>query len=109
MLRVLSCLTAGLISVSLVWSPATLFAQQGGQGGPWQTYGTENGEWPVYHGNLAPHHYSKATGAEVGAVYMPTRQTGSPMTYRVDGVQYLVVAISGRGYAGELLAFRLPE
>jgi hypothetical protein len=31
------------------------------------------------------------------------------MTYRVDGVQYLVVAISGRGYAGELLAFRLPE
>ena len=53
--------------------------------------------------------YDKDNGEEVGAVYMPTRQTGSPMTYRVDGVQYLVVAISGRGYAGELLAFRLPE
>ena len=53
--------------------------------------------------------YDKDNGEEVGAVYMPSRQSGSPMTYRVDGVQYLVVAISGRGYAGELLAFRLPE
>jgi hypothetical protein len=30
------------------------------------------------------------------------------MTYMVEGQQYLVVAISGRGYSGELLAFRLP-
>ena len=28
------------------------------------------------------------------------------MTYMVDGTQYLVVAISGGNYSGELLAFK---
>jgi quinoprotein glucose dehydrogenase len=53
--------------------------------------------------------YDKATGKEVGAVYMPAPQTGSPMTYLLNGRQYLVVAISGAGYSGELIAFRLPS
>jgi quinoprotein glucose dehydrogenase len=53
--------------------------------------------------------YDKATGREVGAVYMPAPQSGSPMTYRWNGEQYLVVAISGAQYAGELLAFKLPR
>jgi quinoprotein glucose dehydrogenase len=53
--------------------------------------------------------YDKATGREVGAVYMPAPQSGSPMTYMLNGEQYLVVAISGAQYAGELLAFRLPR
>jgi quinoprotein glucose dehydrogenase len=53
--------------------------------------------------------YDKATGREVGAVYMPAPQSGSPMTYMLDGEQYLVVAISGAQYSGELLAFRLPR
>ena len=52
--------------------------------------------------------YDKNTGAEVGAVYMPAPQSGSPMTYMLNGKQYIVVAISGAGYPGELLAFRLP-
>jgi quinoprotein glucose dehydrogenase len=52
--------------------------------------------------------YDKATGAEAGAVYMPAPQSGSPMTYMLNGRQYLVVAISGGNYSGELLAFRLP-
>ena len=49
--------------------------------------------------------YDKATGQEVGAVAMPAPQTGSPMTYTVDSRQFLVVAVSGSGYSGELLAF----
>jgi quinoprotein glucose dehydrogenase len=53
--------------------------------------------------------FDKATGREVGAVYMPAAQSGSPMTYLVNGKQYIVVAISGPGYGGELLAFRLPS
>lgn len=53
--------------------------------------------------------YDKATGQEVGAVYMPAPQTGSPMTYMLDGRQYLVVSVSGGNYSGELLAFRLPQ
>ena len=53
--------------------------------------------------------YEKATGREVGAVYMPAPQTGSPMTYMLGGKQYITVAISGAGYTGELLTFRLPN
>jgi hypothetical protein len=52
--------------------------------------------------------FDKATGNEVGAVYMTAPQSGTPMTYMVDGKQYLVVAISGGNYSGELVAFKLP-
>ncbi len=53
--------------------------------------------------------YDKATGQEVGAVYMPAPQTGSPMTYMLNGRQHLVVSISGGTYSGELVAFKLPQ
>ena len=53
--------------------------------------------------------YDKATGAEVGAVPMPAPQTGSPMTYMLNGRQYLAVPISGAGYSGELVVFRAPQ
>jgi quinoprotein glucose dehydrogenase len=52
--------------------------------------------------------YDKASGKEVGAVYMAAPQSGSPMTYMFEGKQYLVVAISGAGYVGEYVAFRAP-
>ena len=52
--------------------------------------------------------YDKISGKEAGAVYMPAPQSGSPMTYMLNGKQYIVVAISGSGYSGELVAFRLP-
>jgi len=53
--------------------------------------------------------YDKATGKEVGAVFMPAPQSGSPMTYMLNGKQYIVLAISGASYSGELVAFRLPN
>jgi quinoprotein glucose dehydrogenase len=53
--------------------------------------------------------YDKATGTEVGAVYMPAAQSGSPMTYILDGRQYIVVSVGGANYSGELLAFKLPN
>ncbi|HZL92913.1 MAG TPA: PQQ-binding-like beta-propeller repeat protein [Vicinamibacterales bacterium] len=53
--------------------------------------------------------YNKATGQEVGSVYMPASQTGSPMTYSLGGQQYIVVAIAGPGFPGELIAFKLPK
>jgi len=53
--------------------------------------------------------YDKNDGKEVGAVWMPAPQSGSPMTYKgSDGRQYFVVAISGGNYSGEYLAFALP-
>ncbi|HLK51075.1 MAG TPA: PQQ-binding-like beta-propeller repeat protein [Bryobacteraceae bacterium] len=53
--------------------------------------------------------YDKANGKEVGAVWMSAPQSGSPMTYMVDGKQYIVVAVSGGAYSGEYLAYSLPS
>jgi quinoprotein glucose dehydrogenase len=53
--------------------------------------------------------YDKQTGAQVGEVLMPAGQTGSPMTYMVDGRQFIVVATGGPGAQAEYLAFALPE
>ena len=51
--------------------------------------------------------YDKATGADAGQVFMPAPQTGSPMTYLLNGTQYIAVAVSGPGFPGELLVFKL--
>ncbi len=53
--------------------------------------------------------YDKATGKEVGAVFMPAPQSGSPMTYMVNGKQYIIVAVSGGAYSGEYIAYTLPS
>ena len=53
--------------------------------------------------------YDKMTGKEVGAVYIPAPQSGSPMTYMLNGQQYIVLAIGGASYSGELVAFKLPS
>ena len=53
--------------------------------------------------------YDQATGKEVGNVLMPAPQSGSPMTYMVNGKQYIIVAVSGGNYSGEYLCFALPD
>jgi quinoprotein glucose dehydrogenase len=53
--------------------------------------------------------YDKATGKEVGTVFMPAPQSGSPMTYMADGRQYILVAVSGGNYSGEYIAYALPR
>jgi quinoprotein glucose dehydrogenase len=53
--------------------------------------------------------YDKATGADRGAVYLPAPQTGCPMTYRLGGQQYIVLAIGGGSYSAELVALKLPK
>ncbi len=53
--------------------------------------------------------YDKETGKEVGAVWMPSAQSGSPMTYMVDGRQFIIVAVGGGTYSSEYIAFALPE
>ena len=52
--------------------------------------------------------YDKASGKQVGAVWMPAPQSGSPMTYLAGGKQYIVVAVSGGNYSGEYIAYTLP-
>jgi len=52
--------------------------------------------------------YDKDSGADAGAVEMPDKQTGSPMTYMLNGKQYIVLAVSGVDGA-ELIAYALPS
>jgi quinoprotein glucose dehydrogenase len=53
--------------------------------------------------------YDKKTGKELGAVALPGPQTGSPMTYLHEGKQYIIVAVSGQGSAGEFIGLALPD
>ena len=52
--------------------------------------------------------YNKATGVEVGSIYMPAPQSGSPMTYMANGKQYIVLAYGTGGSAG-LIALALER
>ena len=52
--------------------------------------------------------YDKATGKELGEVYMPGSQTGTPMTYMLGGKQYIVVSTGGGNIPAEMLAYALP-
>src|SRR5262245_7307460 len=53
--------------------------------------------------------YNKQTGEQVGEVLMPAQISGHPMTYRIAGRQYIIVAVSGGNYTGEYIAYALPE
>lgn len=53
--------------------------------------------------------YDQQNGKEVGAVWMPAQQSGSPMTYMLNGRQYIVVAVSGGNYSGEYICYALPS
>ncbi|MEO6185937.1 MAG: hypothetical protein ABIP38_00030, partial [Steroidobacteraceae bacterium] len=51
--------------------------------------------------------YDKQTGEDAGTVEMPAKQTGSPMTYMIDGKQFIVLAVSGSDGA-QIIAYALP-
>jgi quinoprotein glucose dehydrogenase len=53
--------------------------------------------------------YDQHSGREVGAVWMPAPQSGSPMTFMLNGRQYIIVAVSGGNYSGEYICFSLPK
>lgn len=50
--------------------------------------------------------YDKATGDVVGKVALPGRPIGTPMTYMLDGRQYIALTVSGR--VPKLVAYALP-
>ena len=53
--------------------------------------------------------YDKTNGEEKGAVFLPAEQSGSPMTYMYKRKQYILLAIGGRGFTSEFIAFKLPD
>jgi quinoprotein glucose dehydrogenase len=50
--------------------------------------------------------YDKATGQPVASVDLPSGAIGTPMTYMVDGKQYIALTVGGN--PPELIAFALP-
>lgn len=52
--------------------------------------------------------FDKATGELIWEMDLPANVTGSPMTYMVDGKQYIVFAVGGAAIPGELIAVTLP-
>jgi quinoprotein glucose dehydrogenase len=51
--------------------------------------------------------YDKATGKNVGEVALPRNATGAPMTYLLNGKQFIVVATGGSNLPAELIALCL--
>jgi len=50
--------------------------------------------------------YDKTSGAELASVDLPAGAIGTPMTYIVDGRQYLALTVGG---GPRLVAFALPR
>ncbi len=69
---------------------------------------TKGGLVFVGGGDTAFHAIDKATGKELWSANVNARTTATPMTYSVDGHQYVVIATSG-GSGARLLAFALPS
>ena len=49
--------------------------------------------------------YDKTNGAELGSVDLPSGAIGTPMTYMVDGKQYIALTVGG---GPRLITFALP-
>jgi hypothetical protein len=52
--------------------------------------------------------FDKKTGKIVWEMELPAGVSNSPMTYMVNGKQYILVAVSGRSFPGEYVALSLP-
>ncbi len=63
---------------------------------------------PTWAGGPMFYAYDKQTGETVWEFELPKNQSGVPMTYLVDGKQYIVMAMSARGEPAELVALTLP-
>ena len=53
--------------------------------------------------------YDKATGEVVWEMELPGGTTGAPMTYMIDGRQFIIATVGWDDMASELIALALPE
>ncbi len=64
---------------------------------------------PPWGGGKKFRAYDKRSGKVVWEMELPGGTIGAPMTYMVDGVQYIVVAVGWKDAAPELIALSLPS
>lgn len=53
--------------------------------------------------------HDKTTGAVLAEIELPASSTGLPMSYAVDGRQFVIYAVAGRDAPAELVALALPD
>ena len=82
----------------LLVTKSLLFAGEGAG-----LYGGQTGGGPMFRA------HDKATGEIISEFELPAKQTGLPMTYQIDGVQYIVVPVGDTGHPGELVALKVAE
>jgi quinoprotein glucose dehydrogenase len=70
--------------------------------------GEGSGLWRAGGGGKAFRAYDKQTGEILSTFTLPANQTGVPMTYEVNGKQFIVLAVGARGNPGELVALSVP-
>jgi quinoprotein glucose dehydrogenase len=83
---------------ALLLTKSLLFAAEGAG-----LYGGQTGGGKMFRA------HDKATGEILAEIELPAKQTGLPMTYAIDGVQYIVVPIGDTGHPGELVALRVRQ
>ena len=81
---------------ALLLTKSLLFAGEGSG-----LYGGQTGGGRMFRA------HDKATGEILAEFELPAKQTGLPMTYAIDGVQYIVIPIGDAGHPGELVALRV--
>ena len=59
-------------------------------------------------GGLMFYAYDKKTGETVSELQLPAATCGNPMTYMVNGKQYVAVAVGAPNFPAELVALSLP-
>ena len=52
--------------------------------------------------------FDKATGADIAAVDLPGASSGLPISYALNGKQYIVLPVAGE-HGAELVALSLPN
>ena len=67
--------------------------------------GTSNADWTWGRKFRA---YDKATGSIIWEMELPSGTTAGPMTYMLNGKQYIVLSIAARDHQPEYLALALP-
>jgi quinoprotein glucose dehydrogenase len=80
--------------VGIMVTKTLLFAGEGAG-----LYGT-----PAGSGGNKFHAYDKQTGEVISSFELPANQTGVPMTYMIQGRQFIVVAVGGVNKPGEFVA-----
>jgi quinoprotein glucose dehydrogenase len=53
--------------------------------------------------------HDKLTGEMIAELKLPANQSGIPMTYAINGKQFIVVAVGGINHPGELVALTVPD